>query len=428
MHRTWETPGCGALLSGMLKREEGTETGLFLFHLQIIKKMEGINYETQAERLQNVQQTAGQVDNQGRETVSEIVGEAVNQPTEEEQRKEKLRGILRKTRIRTDTEVPPEEYALRVDDKGIFALRDIHAVKAKQKAGKTTALKVMMAALLLGEKFRLKALLEKPKILFFDTEQSRTDTKQIILDVVQMTGLDADYINDRVVLQSLRRCEQEDLLPVLHQAIEDEKPLVVFVDGIVEFVASFNDETLAKQLLKDLLVLCDEHNCAIVCVLHTNKADEDHNMRGHLGTMLAQKSATVLECVKERGSSVITVRCSEARHEEMPEWSITFDADGHIVDADEQRRQLLEQRKAEQQQRRLEAAAAKQKERLDYVLLCIRDNGGSISRKQLTAILSKKFDVKRNTISGHISQWINDGSILEVNGFIHASDETALAF
>ena len=390
--------------------------------------MEGNNYETQAERLQNVQQTAGQVDNQGQETVQNIVGEAVNQPTEEEQRKEKLRGILRKTRIRTDTEVPPEEYALRVDDKGIFALRDIHAVKAKQKAGKTTALKVMMAALLLGEKFRLKALLEKPKILFFDTEQSRTDTKQIILDVVQMTGLDADYINDRVVLQSLRRCEQEDLLPVLHQAIEDEKPLVVFVDGIVEFVASFNDETLAKQLLKDLLVLCDEHNCAIVCVLHTNKADEDHNMRGHLGTMLAQKSATVLECVKERGSSVITVRCSEARHEEMPEWSITFDADGHIVDADEQRRQLLEQRKADQQQRRLEAAAAKQKERLDYVLLCIRDNGGSISRKQLTAILSKKFDVKRNTISGHISQWINDGSILEVNGFIHASDETALAF
>ena len=390
--------------------------------------MEGNNYETQAERLQNVQQTAGQVDNQGQETVQDIVGEAVNQPTEEEQRKEKLRGILRKTRIRTDTEVPPEEYALRVDDKGIFALRDIHAVKAKQKAGKTTALKVMMAALLLGEKFRLKALLEKPKILFFDTEQSRTDTKQIILDVVQMTGLDADYINDHVVLQSLRRCEQEDLLPVLHQAIEDEKPLVVFVDGIVEFVASFNDETLAKQLLKDLLVLCDEHNCAIVCVLHTNKADEDHNMRGHLGTMLAQKSATVLECVKERGSSVITVRCSEARHEEMPEWSITFDADGHIVDADEQRRQLLEQRKADQQQRRLEAAAAKQKERLDYVLLCIRDNGGSISRKQLTAILSKKFDVKRNTISGHISQWINDGSILEVNGFIHASDETALAF
>lgn len=390
--------------------------------------MEGNNHETQAESLQNVQQTAGQVENQARQTVKDIVGEAVSQPSDEELRKEKLRGILRETRIRTDTEVPPEEYALQVDDKGFFALRDIHAVKAKQKAGKTTALKVMMAALLLGEKFRLKSLLEKPKILFFDTEQSRTDTKQIILDVVQMTGLDPDFINDRVVLQSLRRCDQEDLLPVLHQAIEDETPQVVFIDGIVEFVASFNDETLAKQLIKDLLVLCDEHNCAIVCVLHTNKADEDHNMRGHLGTMLAQKAATVLECKKERGSSVITVACSEARHEEPAEWSISFDAEGHIVDADEQRRQIREQKKADQQQRRLEAAAEKQKERLDYALLAIRDNGGSMSRKQLTAILSKKFDVKRNTISGYISQWINDGSVLEVNGYIHASDKTALAF
>ena len=392
--------------------------------------------------INNVQQTnglTGQVNNQAVNSgevvnnknvdiVDDIVGEAVNQPTAEEQRKEKLRGILRKTRIRTDTEVPPEEYALRVDDKGIFALRDIHAVKAKQKAGKTTALKVMMAALLLGEKFRLKALLEKPKILFFDTEQSRTDTKQIILDVVQMTGLDADDINDRVVLQSLRRCEQEDLLPVLHQAIEDEKPLVVFVDGIVEFVASFNDETLAKQLLKDLLVLCDEHNCAIVCVLHTNKADEDHNMRGHLGTMLAQKSATVLECVKERGSSVITVRCSEARHEEMPEWSITFDADGHIVDADEQRRQLLEQRKAEQVLKRQELFDKEKQERLDQCIRILTDKGGVIPRKQLTEILVKVLDRKRPTVATYITEWLKDGKLVEVNGMIQVSNDLALPF
>ena len=386
------------------------------------------NPETQAECLQNVQQTAGQVENQAQLVVKGIVGEAVSQPSEEEQRKEKLRGILRETRIGMNTDVPPEEYALQLEDKRFFALREIHAVKAKQKAGKTTALKVMMAALLLGEKFRLKSLLEKPKILFFDTEQSRTDTKQIILDVAQMTELDPSHIDERVVLHSMRRVDQEDLFPLLRLAIEDEKPQVVFIDGIVEFVESFNDEKQAKDLIKNLLVLCDEHNCAIVCVLHTNKHDEDHNMRGHLGTMLAQKAATVLECRKERGSSVITVACSESRHEEPDEWSISFDAEGHIVDADDQRRQIREQKKADQQQRRMEAAAEKQKERLDYALLAIRDNGGSMSRKQLTAILSKKFDVKRNTISGYISQWINDGSVLEVNGYIHASDKTALAF
>ena len=385
----------------------------------------------------NVQQTAGQVNNQAQKMVNTIVGKAVNEPSAEEQRKEQLRQILRETRICTDTEVPPKEYSLQVDDKGIFALRDIHAVKAKQKAGKTTALKVMMAALLQGEKYRLKSLLENPKILFFDTEQSRTDTKQIILDVAQMTGLDTDAagetpayldINERVVLQSLRRCDQDDLLPVLHQAIEDEKPQVVFIDGIVEFVASFNDETLAKQLIKDLLVLCDEHNCAIVCVLHTNKADEDHNMRGHLGTMLAQKAATVLECFKEKGSSVITVKCSEARHEEPAEWSITFDTEGHIVDADDQRRQIREQIKADQQQRRLETLDKEKQERLKKCLSILTDKGGVVSRKQLTAILMKVFDRKRPTVATYITEWLKDGSLVEVNGIIQVSNDLALPF
>jgi hypothetical protein len=47
---------------------------------------------------------------------------------------------------------------------------------------------------------------------------------------------------------------------------------------------------------------------------------------------------------------------------------------------------------------------------------------------QLTAILMTKFEVKRNTMAGYISQWLANGSLLEVNGFIHASDKTALAF
>lgn len=387
--------------------------------------MEELNSETK-----NVQQTesqTGQVDNRAK-TVADIVGEAVAQPTAEEQTKEQLRQVLRETRIRSDTEVPPEEYSLSVDEKGIFALRDIHAIKAKQKAGKTTALKVFIAALLLGEMFRVKSLLEKPRIVFFDTEQSRTDTKLILEHVIQMTGLPPDDVDSQVSLHSLRRIDQEQLLPLLELILEEEKPQVVMLDGIVEFVASFNDETESKHLIKALLKLSDQHDCAIICVLHTNKADEDHNMRGHLGTMLAQKSATVLECVKERGSSVITVRCSEARHEEMPEWSITFDSEGHIVDADEQRRQLLEQRKAEQQQKRQEALDKEKQERLEKCLRTLTEKGGVVSRKQLTEILINVLNRKRPTVSTYISEWLKDGSIVEVNGMIQVSNDLSLPF
>ena len=376
----------------------------------------------------NVQQgtaLTGQVNDQARR-VSDIVGEAVNQPTAGEQEVERLRQILRDTRIRSDTEVPPEEYALEVDGKGFFALRDIHAIKAKQKGGKTTALKVMLAALLTGQTFRVRSLLRKPRIVYFDTEQSRTDTKLILEDVAQMTGLDPLAIDGQVVLQSLRRCDHEQLPKLLRVAVEDEQPGMVLIDGIVEFVASFNDEAQAKQLIHDLLVLCDEHDCAIVCVLHTNKADEDHNMRGHLGTMLAQKAGTVLECRKQNG--IITVSCSDSRHAEMPDWSIRYDEDGHIVDADEQHRMMQEQRKAAQMQKRQEATAEKQKERLETCLRVIRDKGGSVSRRQLTEILVKMFGRERSTVSGYISIWLKNKAIVEVNDMIQVFDEPVLPF
>ena len=380
---------------------------------------------------ENVQQTNGQTGlvNKQAQMVNDIVGEAVNQPTAEEQERERLRKILGETRIRTNTVVPDLEYALEVDGTGFFARRDIHAVKAKAKAGKTTTLKVFIAALLQGEMFRVKSLLQKPRIVFFDTEQNRKDTKSILDDVAAMTGLSPEVIDSQVVLHSLRRVDREDLLPLLCQALADENPDVVFIDGIVEFVGSFNDESESKQIIKDLLVLSEEYNCAIICVLHTNKADEDHNMRGHLGTMLAQKAATVLECKKERGSSVITVSCSESRHEEPTEWSIMFDENGRIVDATEQRKLQLEQRKAEQQQRRQEALEKEKQERLQKCLTILRDKGGAVSRKQLTEILVKVFERKRPTVASYISEWLKDKSIFEdSNGLIQASKEFALPF
>ena len=364
----------------------------------------------------------------GNNIVNDIVGDAVCQPTAEEQERTARRAALTAMRVKSDTEVQPEEPALTVDKVGVFALGDIHGLKGKQKCGKTTALKVCLSAWMQGSQFRVASGLTEPRVLYLDTEQKQSDVKLIVTDVMAMTGLPAAYVDDHLRVYALRRRDFNLLLDDMRLLISDFRPQVVVVDGIVEFVASFNDESMAKQLIHELLCISEDYRLAMVCVLHTNKSDDDHNMRGHLGTMLAQKAGTVLECKKERGSSVITVMCSDARHQEMPEWSIMFNADGLIIDADEQRRQALEQHRINIQQKRLEAQAEKQKERLDYALLCIRDHGGSISRKQLTEILIKKFELRRQTVSSFISQWLKDGSFVEGNGMIHASDETALAF
>lgn len=358
--------------------------------------------------------------------VNNIVDEAVRQPSNDELLREQRRRELEALRISSCTVVEPEVPTLTVDGVGLFALSDIHALKGKQKCGKTTALKVCLAAWLKGQQFRVASGLKEPRVLYLDTEQKRSDVKLIVTDVVQMTGLSPDYVDEHLYVYALRRRDYDKLLDDMRQLVSDLRPQVVVIDGIVEFVASFNDEALAKQLIHDLLVLSEERRLAMVCVLHTNKADEDHNMRGHLGTMLAQKAGTVLECRKK--DCVITVTCADARHQEMPQWSIMFGDGGTIVDADEQRRLALEQHRISIQERRKEAQAERQQERLNYALMVIRDHGGCIKRSQLTIILTKKFELKRTTVATFVGDWIKNGLVLDVNGMIHASDETALAF
>ena len=125
-------------------------------------------------------------------TIEKIVGEAVSKPTADEQQRAERRAALAAMRVASTTDVQDEEPALTVDEVGLFALGDIHGLKGKQKCGKTTALKVCLAAWMQGRQFRVVSGLEAPRVLYMDTEQKVSDVKLIVTDVIAMTGLDAD--------------------------------------------------------------------------------------------------------------------------------------------------------------------------------------------------------------------------------------------
>ena len=138
------------------------------------------NPVTQADSLHSVQQPevlTGQVNGQA-QMVKDIVGEAVNKPTANEQERDERRGVLASMRVASTTEVEPEVSALTVDDVGLFALSDIHGLKGKQKCGKTTALKVCLAAWMKGSQFRVVSGIEEPRVLYMDTEQRRAELQQ----------------------------------------------------------------------------------------------------------------------------------------------------------------------------------------------------------------------------------------------------------
>lgn len=389
--------------------------------------MEYNKIETQVNSLQNVQQTGGLTGhvNSQVQTINDIVSEAVNQPTAEEKARKERLSLLEASRITTATEVKSEAYALSIDGVGFFALNDLHALKGKQKSGKSAVLKVCTAALLNGQQFRLKSELEEPVVIFIDTEQQTADVKLIIDGVKHMTGCEDDYIDKHLLLYSLRRLSYDTLLSDTRLLIEKHRPQVVFVDGLVDYVASFNDEVMSRQLIHDLLLLCEENECAIVNVLHENKAADDENMRGHLGTVLSQKAGSVLQCRRTK-SGIIGVTCPDARHGTMPAWNIRFDVEGHILDADAEH---LQEVKAAKDMRDAQRQAERDlivKGRLDTALSIIRMHNGSVLRSELTSILVERLKLSRPVISSFISQMLKDGKLFESNKNIMDSQNIVL--
>lgn len=372
--------------------------------------------ELESVNAQQGQPTTGQVTNP-LNVVDNMVNEALQMPTDVEVLEQKQLEELESMRMCTYTEVPPISYTLSVDGVGFFALNDVHALKAKQKQGKTTALKVCVGAMLSGQLFRVKSEQEEPSVMWLDTEQQPADVKLIINDIVQMTGLPADYIDSHLMLYRLRKRTYETLMGDLQVLVKAHRPQAVVIDGVVEFVSSFNNEELSHQTVNQLKVMSEDYQCAIICVLHENKAIDDQNMRGHLGTFLSQAAGSVLSCQKSK-QEIITVKCTDPRHGTMPEWSIRYDSDGHIVDADMLRQQAEAERQAKDQQTQADKWEAVRKERDELAFQIVRQNPDGISRNELVKMMAQDLDKAEKTIYPIVGRLVKDHMLREKNGLL----------
>lgn len=344
-----------------------------------------------------------------KKAVSKTVNEVKTtvQPTKEQVETNRRLDELNQLRVTTQTVLPPVKSVISIDGVPFFELDDIGALKAKQKAGKTTTLKVLTGTWMKGELFRLKSELKEAKVLWIDTEQKQADVKQIVDDVVSITDMDKQYIDSHLKLYSVRTLSYKTLLQDTELLVRSYRPHVLIIDGLVDFAESFNDEAQSHTLINALVKMSDDYHCAIISVLHENKSSDDHNMRGHLGTMLSQKAGTVLACKKD-ANNVITVSCSDSRHRAMPDWKIMYDENGNIISADGN---LLTPAQQEKQKR------------IDVIKKTIQDNGGDISRKELTEKIQESFKLSRSAVSNLISDLIKNGTLCDANGKVSVMPE-----
>ena len=110
----------------------------------------------------------------------------------------------------------------------------------------------------------------------------------------------------------------------------------------------------------------------------------------------------------------------------MPVWNISFDSDGHLVDADlihqQEVRAAKEQRDAQRQAERELIV----KRRLDSALNIIRLYSGCIHRSELTSKLVERLGLSRPVIANFISQMLKAGKLFESNKYIMDSQKLVL--
>lgn len=257
---------------------------------------------------------------------------------DEKEKIEKWRKVAQAARLDATKDYGEPLYTLSREGVGFFPKGDIHAIKAPQKNGKTFLISMLMGIYMKGGEYNgIKAEIENPKVIYIDTEQHPRNTAKVYRRSCFISDRDGWQNYQDLQFYTLRGKSPEEIESLLWFLIEDEKPDIVFLDGIVDMVNDPNDQDESKAVIRREMEKSMIHDCAIVNVLHVNPNSD--KMRGHLGTILAQKACDVLCCLKDfdkgSGNATFTVEHTDARNKDIRQFAFIIedkrDTAGHYV-------------------------------------------------------------------------------------------------
>lgn len=235
-------------------------------------------------------------------------------------------------RITPETELPPMQPLFRMFDVPCFFRGELVADCGKAKSGKTFFLSILMAACLTQKALALERCVDsddhaddedatkvKPlRVLWLDTEQSQQSTQEILKErIIPLADFGQTDINSSFFAFNLRGLGFEKRGRMVDVAIRAIKPDIVIIDGVKDLMTDINDAVQATLIMEKLMALAQAQNCCIVCVLHLNKSEQDHNMRGSIGTELTNKAFEVFQCETLEDSGTFKVTHSYSRKQKM---------------------------------------------------------------------------------------------------------------
>lgn len=202
----------------------------------------------------------------------------------------------------------------------------LHGITGQAGHGKTMSLTMIMAAYLgdtkHGMSFNLGETIKTPKVLYCDTEMERENTMMVNLRVCAMLGWGFHEPHDNFNIMCLREeVTAEARWKKILKAIYMYKPNVVFIDGLIDIVADFNDNKQCQEIIFRLMAVASHYDISVWTVLHQNPGTT--KMVGHAGSFLERKATDIFETKKEKnrdtGDVSFTLMQGKARGKDIPD-------------------------------------------------------------------------------------------------------------
>lgn len=216
------------------------------------------------------------------------------------------------------------EWGLTNVKKRLFSLGNFSCIIGKAKSKKTFLISMFTASILgLSNKFDGALPEDKPKILYFDTEQGDYDAYHCIKRIERMTG----HKNPNLMAFNLRAYLPKDRCLIIEHAFLKWGSEVAYcvIDGVADLATGINDEEEATRVSSMFLRLTKEHNCHITTVIHQNK--NDGFATGHLGSSIMKKAEIIISVNKTNDFKISDVKCDLSRGPQFEAFTISIGDD-----------------------------------------------------------------------------------------------------
>jgi hypothetical protein len=208
------------------------------------------------------------------------------------------------TAIKVDLAGEPSNLpeALLVGDVGLFNKGEIATIVAQPGSGKSNVCEAIIAAYAAAKGYTPLDTLnfvyspehtsEGKKALWVDTERTTNDTLKSVRRLRNRCGTTPAELDTCLDFYRFRKLNPNESLTELKILVASGNYDLVILDGIFGFSPDINNLERAGVIMKELEILAETYDVAILCTIHPNKNSD--TISGNLGSTLYKFCRAVL--------------------------------------------------------------------------------------------------------------------------------------